>query len=603
MKKRLLGLLACGILIAVLAWTGLETKIQKEKENFMKIENYHTAQLGENVYLFRESDDHAQIQEIIDSVYRKQEANQFGEERIAFCFFPGDYSDITVSVGFYTQVLGLGTRPTDVKIGKLECLARWLGNDPGNHNACCNFWRSVENVELLSNTVWAVSQATDMRRIQVDGALYLHDDYGWCSGGFLSDSKVATMIDSGSQQQWLSRNNRYKAWMNDNWNEVFVGDDPDGTPTGTWPVKAYTEVEKTVEIREKPFLVWTEAEVKSALGIFVPETRMDSVGPSWEEDAETPGNISAITDWYIAQPGTDSAETINAAILEGKNILFTPGIYNLYEPIVVEQDDRMLLGLGLASLRACNGNACIETKGSNLTIAGLLFDAGVAAEKDGKKVSSPNLLYVGEGKDVNISDLYFRVGGTPTNQPATATCCVTLDADHVIGDNLWVWRADHGDQVAWDKNVTKNGIVINGDDTIMYALMVEHFHEYQTVWNGNNGQLYMYQSEVPYDVPGNDVWMSRGGTRYGYASLFVNDDVERFHGEGIGIYLYNRDASVLLESVMEMPDKKGVSVHHILSVMITGNPGVAHVLNEAGGAAMTPGSKAMLIDYEGGEYR
>ena len=45
---------------------------------------------------------------------------------------------------------------------------------------------------------------TDMRRVQVDGALYLHDDYGWASGGFLSDSIVTSMIDSVLLQQQIA---------------------------------------------------------------------------------------------------------------------------------------------------------------------------------------------------------------------------------------------------------------------------------------------------------------------------------------------------------------------------------------------------------------
>ncbi len=603
MKKKGPLVAIAGVLLLTVCMVGAYTFYRHHTEKEVtQIDNFHMALFGENVYLFRESNDHGQIQQVIDAIYARQETNQFGDERYALCFFPGDYSDITVNVGFYTQVLGLGELPTDVKIGKLICSATWLGDDPDNHNACCNFWRSVENAELLSNTLWAVSQATDVRRVQVDGALYLHDNYGWCSGGYLADSKVATMVDSGSQQQWLSRNNRYKAWMNENWNMVFVGDDPAGLPTGTWPVKAYTAVSTARKVQDKPLLFWEDALNADALGIYIPEKRVDAVGPSWEEDAS--GTVSPITDWYIAKADVDTAESLNEALKEGKNLLFTPGIYDLSKPLQVEGEERILLGLGLATLRAVQGNVCVETKGSGHILAGLLFDAGSAYEtEEGETRVSENLLYVGEGRDISLNDLYFRVGGTPTDKPATAKCCITIDADHVIGDNLWVWRADHGDQVAWEKNVTQNGIVINGDDCIMYALMVEHFHEYQTIWNGNGGRLYMYQSEVPYDVPSNSVWMSRDGTRAGYASLFVSDGVTDFHGEGIGIYLYNRDAKVLLESAVEMPDHENVSIHHIITVMLTGNPGMHHVINDAGDSVMSPGQEAILLDYEKGEYR
>ena len=63
------------------------------------------------------------------------------------------------------------------------------------------FGRSVESQCVLQFLAWSGKhraenehdvgspQATFMRRVQVDGALFLHDEYGWCSGGFLADSQ------------------------------------------------------------------------------------------------------------------------------------------------------------------------------------------------------------------------------------------------------------------------------------------------------------------------------------------------------------------------------------------------------------------------------
>lgn len=88
--------------------------------------------------------------------------------------------------------------------------------------------------------------------------------------------------------------------------------------------------------------------------------------------------------------------------------------------------------------------------------------------------------------------MYFRVGGA--NYKGKVKNCVTINSNDVIGDNFWVWRADHGDNVGWNMNTAPNGIVINGDNVTMYGLFVEHFQEYQTIWNGNGGKLYFYQS-------------------------------------------------------------------------------------------------------------
>jgi len=130
--------------------------------------------------------------------------------------------------------------------------------------------------------------------------------------------------------------------------------------------------------------------------------------------------------------------------------------------------------------------------------------------------------------------------------------------------------------------------------------MVEHFQKYQTVWNGSNGTIIMYQSEMPYDVPSQEEWMSHDGTRNGYASVYVDEEAEGFEGYGIGIYSYHRDAVVDADCAMEMPDKEGVKVHHICAIMITGNPGISHVINKSGDAADYAGARSVIIEYENG---
>ncbi len=47
---------------------------------------------------------------------------------------------------------------------------------------------------------------------------------------------------------------------------------------------------------------------------------------------------------------------------------------------------------------------------------------------------------------------------------------------------------------------------------------------------------------------------------------------------------------------MEAPSVPDIKIHHVIAVMITGNPGITHVLNELGGPLNTPGAKDMVID-------
>ena len=68
----------------------------------------------------------------------------------------------------------------------------------------------------------------------------------------MSDSLVDGNVDSGSQQQWISRNCDWKSWTGSNWNMVFVG--VVHPPEGAWPEPPYTKVAQTPVVREKPFL-------------------------------------------------------------------------------------------------------------------------------------------------------------------------------------------------------------------------------------------------------------------------------------------------------------------------------------------------------------
>ncbi|MGA2032398.1 MAG: hypothetical protein ABSG68_09095 [Thermoguttaceae bacterium] len=142
---------------------------------------------GPNVLIFDPSMTGIQIQ--IDAVFKKQESNQFGTERYAYLFKPGRYS-LDVQMGFYVQAVGLGKSPDDVAItGAVRSTAGWMQG-----NATCNFWRTIENLSVISAgrghvNVWAVSQGGALRRTHVKGDLHLWDG-GWSSGGFMADCRI-----------------------------------------------------------------------------------------------------------------------------------------------------------------------------------------------------------------------------------------------------------------------------------------------------------------------------------------------------------------------------------------------------------------------------
>ncbi len=551
--------------------------------------NFHLGEFGEYVYFFAPTDDVAEVQAVLDEIYGVQESNHFGKERHAIYFLPGDYNDaLKVNVGFYTQVAGLGVLPSEVQLSSLQCTARWICH-PGNNNATCNFWRGVENLTLNSDTMWAVSQATYMRRVHVKADIHFHDNGGWASGGFLADSKIDGVADSGTQQQWLSRNCDWRKWSGDNWNIVFAGIAEGKAPKETWPKKAYTDAGVVEKMQEKPFLIYQK---ESGFGVYIPAERTNTSGVSWTDlDTQEQGKILPIEDFYIAKADVDTADTLNEALAAGKHLFFTPGIYELDKELLVEREHCILLGTGLATLVPTRGNRCMYVTGAGSIIAGLLFDAGEQISDtllEVEKADTEDTTY--------LSDLFFRVGGI-ADYVAKVHSCAKIHRNYVIGDNFWVWRADHGDHVAWDKNTAENGIIINGDYVTMYALMVEHFEEYQTVWNGEHGKTIMYQSELPYDVPNQEAWMSHDGQMNGYASYYVAPDVAHHEAWGVGVYSVFKDAAVDEHCVMEVPLVPDVKVHNICAIYIAYYPGITHVINDSGESCTKPGERQNITEW------
>ncbi len=156
------------------------------------------------------------------------------------------------------------------------------------------------------------------------------------------------------------------------------------------------------------------------------------------------------------------------------------------------------------------------------------------------------------------------------------------------GDNLWLWRADHGTGVGWTKNVSNSGLVVNGNNVTIYGLFVEHHEQYQTVWNGNWGRVYFYQSELPYDAPSQAVWSHNGVN--GYASYKVADSVTSHQAYGIGIYgVFNSSTTKCFNAIETPINSQQVNMHDMINVYITGESGseMTHIINGTGATLNT----------------
>lgn len=578
---------------------------------------------GPNVTIFSPSTPLSQIQSTLDALADQQRDAEMSSVRKAVYFLPGTYgtaeNPLQFEVGYYTEVAGLGANPDDVTInGSAEVYNRCLAAD--NCLALVNFWRTLSNLHIAVNKAgqdgcrqsanfWAVSQAVSLRRVDITGANVSLMDYctagpQYASGGYIADSRLPYVV-SGSQQQWITRNSDVSAgWSNGVWNQVFSG--VTGAPSdAAFPTDPYTTVAQTPVSREKPYLY---VDAKGKYFVRVPSVQKNSSGISWANGV-TPGRSIPISDFYIAKPG-DSELKINAALTLGKNLIFTPGVYDIDQTLLVWRPDTVVLGLGHATLTAKKGvtpMAVVDVPG--VVIAGVTFDAG---EK-----LSPTLLKVGLTKTLNLSskasksnpitlnDVYFRVGGPHIGKVTTA---LEVNADNVLIDHIWVWRADHGlegftngvngDTDRWKTNTGTNGVIVNGDDVTATGLFVEHFQKYNTLWNGESGRVILYQNELPYDPPTQADWKQPNGT-LGYPGYVVDAKVKNHRLDGAGVYVFNQNnPSIVTANGFSVPQRPGVQLHHIMTVNLSAGT-IQHVVNGIGGTADAPtsGSPQFIVDY------
>ena len=618
-----------------------------------------TLMFGDYTYIFNPDDNPDEINRELAEIFQVQEYAQFDIGRYAVMFKPdkeyksgnftgkANYNNVNFKLGFYTEAMGLGKLPTDTTVGGLRVDANWLGvpGATGDSNATCNFWRGVSNFtvnpQILSgqtkNTLWAVSQAAPMRRMQINGNLQLTTTTGtknWGSGGYISDTRIANdqildgygtksqnatgVVSLMGQQQFYFRNMEAVNFTGGQWNMVFQGVDSNiSTPKDSGKT---TIIPNAPVIQEKPFIFLDE---NGDYKVFVPGLRHDASGLSWGDGKPNNGmgvgTIKDIDDFYITRYLYDDETTINKALSEGKNILFTPGVYYIDSPLIVSNPNTIIMGIGMATIYNRNNTSSmiISSKGllDGIVVSGLIFDAGTKGSPCLLKVGADRLDYASADAPILLADLFFRVGGDIIGMADT---CVEINVDNTIGDDFWVWRADHGAEVTWLKNIAENGLIVNGNDVTMYALMCEHFREYQTIWNGENGRLYFYQSELPYDVINQESWIAPNGAN-GYASYKVSDHVRVHEAWGLGVYsCFTRTGEppqpplsgyadgltyVFSDSAIEVPNAPGVKIHNACTVYLAadnslrGKPSIKNVVNNYGGAIFAPVNRAFITEF------
>jgi len=575
----------------------------------------NVAAFGPNVCVFNDTMSQAAIQTDLNAISTQQVpvASQFDSQRYAVLFQPGTYGSavdpLVFQVGYYTEVAGLGAMPQDTVIdGAIDVFNNLCTAGTTDCNSDDNFWRSLSNLTLNvdlpssppayappsldpfgagcdnSAEMWSASQATPIRRAIINGSVVFQDycaSNNFASGGFIADSQVSGSLNFFGNQQYLTRNSAIGGQNGALWDMVYSGVTNAPAPVFTGQGNQITVLPTSPVTEEEPFL-YTDSQ--GNFNVFVPAVQHNSSGPSWAGGTEA-GTPIPLSKFFIASPST-SPSAMTAAMAQGQDLILTPGVYDLSQPIVVPHPDTIVLGLGLATLVPQHGNAAlIVVRNYGVKLSGLIIDAG--------PVNSPVLLSVGtpgpsSASDPDlIQDIFFRIGGAETT-PVSATVSLLDNAGNSIIDDVWAWRADHGNAVGWTLNTADTGVVVTGRDVTAYGLAVEHYQKYNVIWSGQGGTEIFFQNEMPYDPPSQAAWMATA-TEDGYPAFVVTPNVTSFQGYGMASYcFFNQGVAIFAAMAFQAPDTPNVQFHDLVTRFLNGSGGIDSVINGTGAAVTSP---------------
>jgi hypothetical protein len=576
----------------------------------------NVAAFGPGVCVFNDTMSQATIQADLNNIATQQvpAASQFDSQRYAIFFEPGTYGSaadpLVFQVGYYTEVAGLGYMPQDTVIdGAIDVFNYLCSNGNTDCNSDVNFWRSLSNLTLNvdlpssapdyappiqesggpgcanSAEMWSVSQAAPIRRAIINGSVVFQDycasdDYA--SGGFIADSDVSGDLNFYGNQQYMVRNSDIggaNGCPNGLWNMVYSGVEGAPSPVFTGSCQQNTVLPASPVTEEEPFLY---ADATGKFDVFVPAVQHNTTGPSWAGGKQA-GTSIPLSRFFVAGPSTPVL-AIDAALALGKDLILSPGVYDLDQPILVSRPDTVVMGLGFATLVPQHGNAAmIVGANKGVKLSGLIVDAG--------PVNSPVLVSVGvpglgagtAADPDTIQDVFFRIGGAETT-PVSATVSLLDNASNSIIDDVWAWRADHGDNVGWTQNKAATGVVVTGNDVTSYGLAVEHYQKNEVIWSGQGGTNVFFQNELPYDPPAQSDWME-SPSQDGYPAFLVTPNVTTFQGYAMGSYVVFIDTSATLydAEAFESPAAPGVQFHNTFAVWISGSGGDNSIINGVGG--------------------
>jgi hypothetical protein len=300
---------------------------------------------------------------------------------------------------------------------------------------------------------------------------------------------------------------------------------------------------------------------------------------------------------------------------QGRHLILNPGTYSWGKTLYIWNSNQVVLGIGMATIQApTDGSPCIQVASSaqGVRISGLSLEASSISKYEDSALlqwgepATSNLISNAENPSA-MHDLYCFVGGRSMERTVAVETMVKVFSSHVVGDNLWLWRADH---VQLQENEQPNmpelseyhvtklgecrcdvGLNVFGDHVTMYGLAVEHTYGDMLKWHGKHGSVYFYQSELPYDVHAGVYPSSTSGYR-------IHEAADNHVAKGIGIYSYFRDhENVLVDSPILHEAKVGGMLENVFTVWLNGHSGFQTIVNGKGEPTTEQGKPYVIFGY------
>ena len=186
---------------------------------------------------------------------------------------------------------------------------------------------------------------------------------------------------------------------------------------------------------------------------------------------------------------SDSVQTINNQLARGKNLLLTPGVYDIERSIDVKRAEHRGARPGPRDADRGQRRGSAERRGRPRR----------RHRRASRSTRAPSSRRCCCGWARRTATTASRTMTRRTRPPCQrrvlprgraahrqGDVALEVNSDNVLIDHTWVWRADHGvegfsgDTERWNTNTGRNGVVINGDDVTATGLFVEHFQQYNT---------------------------------------------------------------------------------------------------------------------------